>query len=181
MGQVNIGIDNLSPQHIDRSYGRTIAGATIPYLSVAAANAAININFRHKGKTVLIDTDGTNAVEYWWKDGTADVDLIVKQSAAAGLVGPFQMILTTDDTFLLDEDLLIDKIIVIPTVAFDLKIGYSVGADDIMPEIPMLADQANVINVDVVAWGEDVTIYFTGIPATTTFLIYRRTLVPINL
>lgn len=40
--------------------------------------------FRYKGKTVAINTvDGI--VEYWWKDGLTDNDLVVKQTSGGGL------------------------------------------------------------------------------------------------
>lgn len=177
MGQINVGIDNLSPQHIDRSYGRTIAGVTTPFTSVTQANAAVNIVFRHKGKTVLID-DGSGSKEYWWKAGTADVNLVLKE--APGLNQPYKVTLITNGSYQIPVDFIVDLILVVPTVTFNLKIGFSAGAEDIMPEIPMIANQANVINVGIPAWGGPVTIHFTGPTATCIFLIYSRTMIPSN-
>lgn len=79
MSQINVGFDNNSPQAIDRSYGALSVGSTIPYVSAAAAVAAINSAFRYRGKTVLIDPgDGSGAYEYWWRVGIADAQLIPK-------------------------------------------------------------------------------------------------------
>lgn len=175
MAIVNQGIDNNSPQSLDRSYGRLQASKTVPYTSVAQANAAVPSFFRHIGKCVLIDL-GDGPVEYWWKDGTTDPDLVVKSSSAN--TGPVSITLTEDGTYVLAENFLIDKIVVIPSSSFDLKVGLSLGASDLMPEIQMISGQANVINLDVPAWGGSVTIYFGNIPASTIFLIYRRTLIP---
>lgn len=77
MAIVNVGFDNNSPQAIDRSYGALSAGRTTPYTSVAAANTAIISAYRHRGKTVLIDT-GTGANEYWWRVDTQDASLVPK-------------------------------------------------------------------------------------------------------
>lgn len=77
MSQINVGFDNNSPQAIERTYGALAAARTVPYGSIAAANAAVNAAFRFRGKTVLID-DGTGATEYWWRVGTADNQLVPK-------------------------------------------------------------------------------------------------------
>lgn len=178
MAQINIGIDVLAPQHIDRSYGQIIAGHNIPYTSVAQANAAIYEGFRHKGKTVLIDL-GAGQIEYWYKEGVQDIHLVPK-IVNFNCCQPYQLILVTDGSYIIDEFSMVDKILVIPTVTFDLEIGESIGDDNIMIAVPMLANQVNTINLDVVAFGGDKEIFFTGIPATTTFLIYHRTLIPSN-
>jgi len=77
MSQINVGYDNYSKQHIDRSYGTLSAGANVPYVSVAAANLAVNGAYRYRGKTVLID-DGSGAREYWWRVDTQDSSLVPK-------------------------------------------------------------------------------------------------------
>lgn len=178
MAIINQGIDNYSPQALDRQYGKIGPGVkTIPYVSVAEANAAIYSGFRHIGKTVLID-DGAGPVEYWWKNGTTDPDLVVK--GVSGSFAPYQITLTGDGTYEIPENYMIDKILVIPTVGFNLSVGMSLGASDLVPEIPMIQDQANVINLDVVALGGPVTIHFTGIPASTAFRMYLRTIIPSN-
>lgn len=77
MSQINVGYDVNCPQAIDRSYGTLAAGKTVPYASVAAANAAVSSFYRHRGKTVLID-DGSGAREYWWRVDTQDISLVPK-------------------------------------------------------------------------------------------------------
>jgi hypothetical protein len=52
-----------------------------PWPSIAAAQAGIDPLFRHKGLTVGIDS-GSGVVEYWWKDGTANAELILKGSSS---------------------------------------------------------------------------------------------------
>jgi hypothetical protein len=61
--------------NIDATYG--------PYVDVAAANAAIVEGLREKGRTVAILIAGS-AVEYWWKDGVTDSDLVEKTSGGGG-------------------------------------------------------------------------------------------------
>lgn len=77
MSQINVGFDNNSGQEIDRKKGTLVAGVTTPYASTAAAIAAINIAYRYRGLTVYIDT-GTGLMEYWWRVGTADNQLVLK-------------------------------------------------------------------------------------------------------
>lgn len=77
MSQINVGYDNYSKQHIDRSYGALSVGANVPYASVAAANLAVNVAYRYRGKTVLVD-DGSGAREYWWRVDTQDASLVPK-------------------------------------------------------------------------------------------------------
>jgi len=51
-----------------------------PYASTAAANAAVPSAFRrftYAGAT-YVTTVQINGVEYWWKDGNADIDLVAK-------------------------------------------------------------------------------------------------------
>lgn len=48
---------------------------TVPYASVAEVNSVIPLTDRHQGLVVNIA-----GVEYWYKDGTADNQLIVKES-----------------------------------------------------------------------------------------------------
>lgn len=79
MSQINVGYQNNSPQAIDLSYGAISSGVTVPYGSVAAANAAVPLAFRHRGKTVIIDL-GSGANEYWWRVSTADASLVPKLS-----------------------------------------------------------------------------------------------------
>lgn len=55
--------------NIDAEYG--------PYVSIAAAIAAVPENKREAGRTVGIVEFGS-VVEYWWRDGILDADLIKK-------------------------------------------------------------------------------------------------------
>lgn len=50
-----------------------LSSANTPYASVAAVNTAITVPERHIGLTVNI-----MGVEYWYKDGVADIDLVLK-------------------------------------------------------------------------------------------------------
>lgn len=179
MATINVGLDNNSPQAIDRSLGKLSMGKTVPYTSVAEANARVPIHFRHIGKTVMIDL-GDGPVEYWWKSGVDNADLEIKFSVPAAEWQPYRLILSEDGSFVVPENKLLDMIVVIPTVGFDLKIGTFAGGDDLQPEIPMLPDQANVTVLIVPAWGGDQTIHFSGITDSVTFLLYMRSLIPSN-
>ena len=63
--------------NIDETYG--------PYDTVSEANAAIAEGLRDIGRTVIIKV-GSSAIEYWWKAGTTDADLVQKNIA---FISPF--------------------------------------------------------------------------------------------
>jgi hypothetical protein len=184
MSQINVGFDNNSPQAIDRAYGKVVAGVTVPFASVAEANAMVNVAYRHKGKTVLI-IDGATVSEFWWKDGTANVNLVKKADYSTlqtiyDLVHPEKLELSANGTYTVPEDILLYRIVVVTTVNFVLQIGSLPGQGDIVPEIPVVSGEPMVIDLSVVGWGASKDIYLQGISGFTIFLMYRDSLTPIN-
>jgi hypothetical protein len=67
--QLSAGIVVGSNTSVDAKFG--------PYADVATAKSEIGSTLRYKGLTVGILVSGS-VVEYWWKDGTADSDLVAK-------------------------------------------------------------------------------------------------------
>ena len=67
--ELSAGIIVGSNKPIDSKYG--------PHASTTAALADIGAALRHKGLTVGIETAG-QVVEYWFRDGVADGDLVEK-------------------------------------------------------------------------------------------------------
>lgn len=80
---INKGYKLNAGQYLDTRMGTILAGKSVPYSGVSAANAAIFPSFRCVGMTVLIDTLGT-LKEYWYFGGTANGNLIEK-----GTVGTY--------------------------------------------------------------------------------------------
>lgn len=60
---------------LDGKYGIISGGVWRPYNDTAEALTALPSGVRHRGLTVNIA-----GVEYWWKDGVLDAQLIVKQA-----------------------------------------------------------------------------------------------------
>lgn len=54
---------------------------TVPYIDVAQAESLLTIGIRYRGLTVNI-----NGVEYWFKDGIANGDLVIKTPSLTGYV-----------------------------------------------------------------------------------------------
>src|SRR6478735_9938677 len=71
---LNDNLQSNSPKSLDNKYLKT--GLTA-YVDIADVNATIPLAYRSVGLTVLID-DGSEALEYWYKDGTANGDLVLK-------------------------------------------------------------------------------------------------------
>jgi hypothetical protein len=72
--QLSAGIVVGSNTSVDAKFG--------PYADVATAKSEIGSTLRYKGLTVGILVSGA-VVEYWWKDGIADSDLVVKGDSTA--------------------------------------------------------------------------------------------------
>jgi len=72
--QLSAGIVVGSNTAVDAKYG--------PYADVATAKSEIGSTLRYQGLTVGILVSG-EVVEYWWKDGTADGDLVAKGGSTA--------------------------------------------------------------------------------------------------
>jgi len=71
---LNDNIKSDSPKILDDRY--SLNGVT-PYISVAQANATIPLTYRSLGLTVLVGN-----VEYWYRNGITDLDLIPKVGGA---------------------------------------------------------------------------------------------------
>jgi len=84
-----------APKSIDSRYGKISEGATTAYASTTEANAAVNINDRYLGLTVLITVDDVLG-EYWYSTGTADEDLVLKETGGGGVI--FDSTPTADST-----------------------------------------------------------------------------------
>ena len=84
----NFGI--AAPNPIDDRYlsTRLSAGKQLPYSGTSEVFLTLPESRRYPGLTVLIDT-GTTAVEYWFKEGVANVDLIEKKYDSVIPVGDF--------------------------------------------------------------------------------------------
>ncbi len=60
----------------------------VPYSGITEVNSIIPIGERYLGLTVLIESGGSN-IEYWYKEGVTDPDLVEKKFASEQLVGDF--------------------------------------------------------------------------------------------
>lgn len=75
---LNDNVQVFAPKALDNRYG--------PYATLELAKSSVAIVNRHLGLTVGIGT--TLIVEYWWKTGIADTDLVVKTVDDGGTSGP---------------------------------------------------------------------------------------------
>jgi len=80
--------DNLKINVGNPIDSRYLNSGNTAYVSTNAVKTAIPISQRYLGLTVLVDT-GTSNIEYWWREGVQDVDLVEKKFASEQLVGDF--------------------------------------------------------------------------------------------
>jgi len=88
---------------------------------------------------------------------------------------PQTIFMSADGTYILPDGYLIDKIYIKPTAADTVRIGTTVGGDEIMFDkvmVPNVYSTNGINNVDVYADGAPVTIYFTGFTASAQIKIY---------
>lgn len=78
--QINDNFEPRTPKPLDRRYSLFSGGLSIPFSSIASANAVNSRFYRYIGMTVLIDS-GSGRQEYWYRDGIEDTDLILKSSS----------------------------------------------------------------------------------------------------
>lgn len=70
--ELPFGLKVLNPVPVDSKY---LSNLDVPYTGITQVNTEIPIGIRHIGLTVNI-----NGVEYWYRDGINNVDLIIKSS-----------------------------------------------------------------------------------------------------
>ena len=80
--------DNIKINAGKPSESKYLSSSGIAYSSTTEATINVPISERYLGLTVLVDT-GTSNIEYWWREGVEDVDLIEKKFASEQLVGDF--------------------------------------------------------------------------------------------
>ncbi|WP_187260733.1 phage tail protein [Pontibacter beigongshangensis] len=90
----NDNVRVLAPKDLDDKKGRFVSGAWRPYLSVAEANQYNVAAYRYRFQEVLIKSasDPLPTV-YWYQDGTADSNLVVKPGGSTPLYrasGPYK-------------------------------------------------------------------------------------------
>jgi hypothetical protein len=77
---VNDNLQNNSPKSLDNKYTKFDGILSNPYTNTAEVNSTILPSYRSIGLTVLVQEDGKN-VEYWYRAGTANGDLVKKTGA----------------------------------------------------------------------------------------------------
>lgn len=175
MAIINIGLDNYSPQAVDRSEGKIVAGRTVPYDSVAEALAHPRniIPYRYIGKTVKVRIAG-ELLEYWWANGTDDEDLILKTVGYTPASNRINFTLTEDGTITLPADTDIVKCRVYNAAGLaDFKVGSAAGLDDVISLLELPADKWQIFYCDIYDEENTVTLHVGGITSETFFTFIK--------
>lgn len=156
----NDNIQNNSPKSLDNKY---LSNGITPWSSTAAAIAGIPIAYRSAGLKILVNVGGEN-VEFWWRDGTADNQLIP--------VNLDKFTLTGDGTRDAVSGSFLKRILIKPSSSLAaLKVGTTVGGDEILPE--MEVSSGAWFNITVERFIDSSTIiYFTGITSSSDIRFY---------
>lgn len=138
--QLPFGIEVLNQKPADAKY--FLSGET-PYNSVAEVNSEIPSGIRHQGLTVNI-----LGVEYWYRDGILDGDLVIKSGGASEVqnvgAGEGEVYSGTSGTTIFLRTLVGSGGTTIATVDDEIRI-YSSG------------ETSNLRNVDIIDSGLDYT------------------------
>lgn len=84
-----------------------------------------------------------------------------------------RLLQNTDLEYILTDSMLLEKIVIVPTDYMYVKIGTTLGGDEIVPLLQLTAMQATVISIDWYAVG-DTNIFISGITASAQIIIYKR-------
>lgn len=79
-----------------------------------------------------------------------------------------------DHEYVLSDGYCIDKIMIKPSAEEVAKVGLTPAGDELMFQDTLPADQWRTLNVDVIADGGDVSVYFSGFTNDTIIIIYKR-------
>lgn len=159
MAEINVGFDNKSPTATDRKYLKD--GISV-FADVAEACSMTNEAYRSLGLTVLI-----GEVEYWWKNGPLDSDLIRKTAPRD------EYTLTTNGSFVLKAGDLLHTIVVISTANFaGLKFGTTSGGEEIW-NATVVTNTPFIIESKIYA-DANKTIYVTGVTAQVKLIIFKN-------
>lgn len=93
--ELPFGIKPVNPVSVVATYG--------PWADVAEALTNIPIGIRHKGLTAAVQ-DGGETKEYWFKDGIANLDFILKSNSAGGGTGLPSYIVPITETVVVDQN-----------------------------------------------------------------------------
>lgn len=74
----NDGFQNNSPKAMNLRY---LKNGLVPYTSIAEANSLVPQAYRHRGFSVAVDEGNGYLVEYWYKGGINDADLVKKDDS----------------------------------------------------------------------------------------------------
>lgn len=151
-----------------------------------------NIDFFRSGQPMYTTPQAGGAVYYSWNSVTGLFQLLGTNAQAqegepfrispdstggsgtSSAYAPTTISLSADGTYTLPEGYLIWKISINPTVADTVRIGTTLGGDEVMLDKVMIPNEysTNGATVDVYAESADKTIYFTGFTAAATINIY---------
>lgn len=113
-----------------------------------------------------------------WKDEAIDapsdnnkLDKIVFDAFEQGQLVSFP---AGNGSFILDANYLLEKVIVFPPIDALVKIGDTVGGEELCPETPVTSATGGVIEVNAFANGVARTIHLSGIPVNTKIIFIKR-------
>ncbi len=92
------------------------------------------------------------------------------------LVKPIRLILEADGSYEIPAGKLMERLIITPIAETTLKVGITPAGNEVLEEEILDADSDKIVDYVIVARAAGNLIYFTGIVAQTTVLIYTKTL-----
>lgn len=153
-----------APKPTDSRYMKFSGGNALPYDDVADANTRIPSTQRYRYLTILVLMN-TIAVEYWYKNGIADGDLITKSKEVyvMGASGNFTMKAGEQYS---------DITVLPPSDLANFRMGTGPSTFDLVPGQPVTSAKGGVFGPMGYAVA-DTVIYLTGM-VTNTQVIVRK-------
>lgn len=180
---LNDNLDIRAPKSTDNRY---VNGGVFPYISISEVTSIIPESYRHIGLTVNI-----SGVEYWFKDGITDSDLVIKSSfdnsAFTGYTASTEIRLQNIETSITDLTTNFDSYTastdnILNTVQSDVSYlsGITNGKQDQLSAgggISSTALAANKVRLDLSNYRSLSTVNITITGATHDFIFHDNSVV----
>lgn len=161
---INDSLQNNSPKHLDAKYMKFSAGVCQPWASVSEAQSSILLSYRYQFLTILCLMN-SDPVEFWWRAGTADLNLEPKSKESYTL--------NSSGSVQLTAGYLYNKIVILPTATTtSLLIGTTNGGNDIEPGVNIASGDTYTLDFPFYT-GAATTIYFTNVASGTKILLFK--------
>lgn len=160
---INDNLQNNSSKSLDNKY---LKSGLFVYASVSEAEALIQQSYRSRGLTVLIEQSGV-ATEFWWRDGTSDGQLVIKNNSSG--VSKDIFTLTTNGSRTVIGDLIYLRVKPVSELTA-FKVGTVLNGEDVVYTTTLPAGVWSTFLLGLY-FETSTTLFFSGVTSSSDIAI----------